>query len=153
LRVRRHVRRPHRQRLRHPLPGRDDHLVRPGLLLGELRHLDALTSAPSGPHLTGAGRSASSRLVHYIACIPDGVTRPSHRRDHVETDDPPGGRVHPFDAISVDQLRAAGSTKWTMCPDAIGAFVAEMDFGVPPQVADVVLRAADTGAMGYLPAA
>src|SRR5690606_27930565 len=40
-----------------------------------------------------------------------------------------------------------------MFPDAIGAFVAEMDFGVPPQVADVVRRAADTGAMGYLPAA
>lgn len=61
--------------------------------------------------------------------------------------------MHPFDAITVDQLRAAGSTKWTMFPDAIGAFVAEMDFGVPPQVADVVRRAADTGAMGYLPAA
>src|SRR5690625_7589360 len=28
-----------------------------------------------------------------------------------------------------------------------------MDFGVPPQVAEVVRRAADTQAMGYLPAA
>ncbi|PYF98330.1 cystathione beta-lyase [Georgenia satyanarayanai] len=61
--------------------------------------------------------------------------------------------MHPFDEITVDQLRAAGSTKWTMFPDAIGAFVAEMDFGVPPAVADVVRTAADTQAMGYLPAA
>ncbi len=61
--------------------------------------------------------------------------------------------MHDFDAITVDQLRAAGSTKWTMFPDAIGAFIAEMDFGVPPQVADVVRRAADTQALGYLPAA
>ncbi|MEE6289250.1 aminotransferase class I/II-fold pyridoxal phosphate-dependent enzyme [Georgenia sp. MJ173] len=58
-----------------------------------------------------------------------------------------------FDAITIEQLRAAGSTKWTMFPDAIGAFIAEMDFGVPPQVADVVQQAADSGAMGYLPAA
>ncbi|MEE6282912.1 MalY/PatB family protein [Georgenia sp. MJ170] len=58
-----------------------------------------------------------------------------------------------FDAITIEQLRAAGSTKWTMFPDTIGAFIAEMDFGVPPQVADVVRHAADSGAMGYLPAA
>ncbi|WP_454085358.1 MalY/PatB family protein [Georgenia sp. Marseille-Q6866] len=61
--------------------------------------------------------------------------------------------MHPFDEITVDQLRAAGSTKWTTFPDALGAFVAEMDFGVPPQVADVVRQAADAHAMGYLPAA
>lgn len=58
-----------------------------------------------------------------------------------------------FDAITVEQLRAAGSTKWTLFPDTIGAFIAEMDFGVPPRVAEVVRRAADTGAMGYLPKA
>ncbi|WP_324650079.1 MalY/PatB family protein [Georgenia sp. H159] len=61
--------------------------------------------------------------------------------------------MHHLDAITVDQLRAAGSTKWTMFPDAIGAFIAEMDFGVPPAVAEVVRRAADTQAMGYLPGA
>ncbi|MPV38260.1 aminotransferase class I/II-fold pyridoxal phosphate-dependent enzyme [Georgenia subflava] len=38
-----------------------------------------------------------------------------------------------------------------MFPDCIGAFVAEMDFGVPPVVQDVVRRAADDGALGYLP--
>ncbi len=61
--------------------------------------------------------------------------------------------MHPFDEITVEQLRAAGSTKWTLFPDSIGAFIAEMDFGVPPEVADVVREAADTRAMGYLPAA
>lgn len=61
--------------------------------------------------------------------------------------------MHHFDEITVDQLRAAGSTKWTMFPDAIGAFVAEMDFGVPPAVAEVVRTAADSQALGYLPAA
>ncbi|MCM3659797.1 aminotransferase class I/II-fold pyridoxal phosphate-dependent enzyme [Georgenia satyanarayanai] len=61
--------------------------------------------------------------------------------------------MHPFDEITVDQLRAAGSTKWTTFPDAIGAFIAEMDFGVPPAVAEVVRTAADSQAMGYLPAA
>lgn len=61
--------------------------------------------------------------------------------------------MHRFDEITVEQLRAAGSTKWTLFPDAIGAFIAEMDFGVPPQVAEVVRQAADTQAMGYLPVA
>jgi hypothetical protein len=34
-------------------------------------------------------------------------------------------------------------------PDAVGAFDAEMDFGVPPAVADVIGRAADTRVLGY----
>ena len=58
-----------------------------------------------------------------------------------------------FDDITIDQLRAAGGTKWTRFPDCIGAFVAEMDFGVPPVVQDIVRSAADDGAFGYLPAA
>ncbi|GAA4287332.1 MalY/PatB family protein [Georgenia daeguensis] len=58
-----------------------------------------------------------------------------------------------FDEITIDQLRAAGGTKWTRFPDCIGAFVAEMDFGVPPVVRDVVRAAADAGALGYLPVA
>ncbi|WP_255303576.1 MalY/PatB family protein [Georgenia sp. 311] len=61
--------------------------------------------------------------------------------------------MHRFDEITVDQLRAAGSVKWTLFPDAIGAFIAEMDFGVAPQIADVVRAAADSQAMGYLPSA
>ena len=50
------------------------------------------------------------------------------------------------DQISIDELRARGSLKWTRGgPDAIGAFIAEMDFGVAPPIeaalADVIRRA------------
>jgi len=58
-----------------------------------------------------------------------------------------------FDAITVEQLRAAGSTKWSRFPQDVGAFIAEMDFGVPPRVTEVVQRAVDTEAFGYLPEA
>ena len=39
-----------------------------------------------------------------------------------------------FDALSEDSLRSAGSLKWTRYGEAIGAFVAEMDFGTAPVV-------------------
>ncbi|GAA5152941.1 aminotransferase class I/II-fold pyridoxal phosphate-dependent enzyme [Microbacterium pseudoresistens] len=55
-----------------------------------------------------------------------------------------------FDTISEAELRAAGSIKWTMFPDAIGAFVAEMDFGVAPAIRDAVVGALDAGLTGYL---
>jgi cysteine-S-conjugate beta-lyase len=56
-----------------------------------------------------------------------------------------------FDQITIEQLRAAGGMKWTAFPGTIGAFVAEMDFGVPPAVGRVLDRARTTGALGYLP--
>ncbi|MFB7249639.1 MalY/PatB family protein [Microbacterium sp. NPDC056234] len=59
--------------------------------------------------------------------------------------------AHPFDAITADDLRQAGSVKWTAFPDTIGAFVAEMDFGVAPAIADAVAASLDTGLTGYLP--
>jgi len=55
-----------------------------------------------------------------------------------------------FDA-SEDELRAGGSLKWSRHPDAIGAFVAEMDFGTAPPVAAAVHEAVDAGLLGYLP--
>ena len=58
-----------------------------------------------------------------------------------------------FDALSEDSLRARGSLKWTRYGDAIGAFVAEMDFGTAPAVTRALHRAVDGGALGYLPAA
>jgi cystathionine beta-lyase len=58
-----------------------------------------------------------------------------------------------LDAIGVDRLRAAGSLKWSVFPDAIGAFVAEMDFPLAPAVADAVKDAVDRGLTGYLPSA
>lgn len=58
-----------------------------------------------------------------------------------------------FDAITESELREAGSVKWTAFPEAIGAFVAEMDFGVAPAVRDAVTGAMDSGLTGYLPPA
>jgi cystathionine beta-lyase len=56
-----------------------------------------------------------------------------------------------FDQITQDHLRQAGSLKWTTFPDMIGAFVAEMDFGLAPAVTDAVKDALDLGVTGYLP--
>ena len=56
-----------------------------------------------------------------------------------------------FDAITEAELRAAGSMKWTMYPDAIGAFVAEMDFGVAPAITAAIDRSLQDGLTGYLP--
>jgi cystathionine beta-lyase len=64
------------------------------------------------------------------------------------SDQPP-----PFDALTEDALRAAGSVKWTRYGDAIGAFVAEMDFGTAPVVTRALHAAVDAGALGYLPTA
>jgi len=56
-----------------------------------------------------------------------------------------------FDQITEDDLRHAGSLKWTTFPDMIGAFVAEMDFGLAPAVNAAVKDALDLGVTGYLP--
>ncbi|MFS0852048.1 MalY/PatB family protein [Microbacterium sp. 179-I 3D4 NHS] len=56
-----------------------------------------------------------------------------------------------FDALTETDLRRAGSVKWTAFPDVIGAFVAEMDFGVAPEIKDAIAGALDQGLTGYLP--
>ena len=53
--------------------------------------------------------------------------------------------------ITLDSLRRSGSKKWTTYPDALGMFLAEMDFGIPPVVRDIVAHAATNGCLGYLP--
>jgi cystathionine beta-lyase len=58
-----------------------------------------------------------------------------------------------FDRIDVATLRAGGSVKWSMYPDAIGAFVAEMDFGTAPPVTAALHAAVGSSVFGYLPAA
>jgi cystathionine beta-lyase len=55
-----------------------------------------------------------------------------------------------FDA-TIDELRAVGGLKWSLHPEAIGAFVAEMDFGTAPPVAAAMHEAVDSGLLGYLP--
>lgn len=56
-----------------------------------------------------------------------------------------------IDAISLDDLRRTGATKWVGGGDTIGAFVAEMDFGVAPEITKALHEAVDTGGFGYMP--
>lgn len=57
-----------------------------------------------------------------------------------------------LDAISLETLRASGATKWAAEDGSIGAFVAEMDFGIAPPITAALHAAVDEGAFGYLPA-
>ncbi|UNK71023.1 aminotransferase class I/II-fold pyridoxal phosphate-dependent enzyme [Microbacterium sp. H1-D42] len=59
--------------------------------------------------------------------------------------------THTFDAITQDDLRRAGSVKWTRFPDTIGTFIAEMDFGVAPAISQAITEALADGLTGYLP--
>ena len=59
-----------------------------------------------------------------------------------------------FDDITADDLREQGSLKWTKYGgDTIGAFVAEMDFGVAPPIAKALHAAVERATFGYLPPA
>jgi cystathionine beta-lyase len=69
------------------------------------------------------------------------------------TDAVPADLPPVFDALTEEGLRAAGSLKWTRYGAAIGAFVAEMDFGTAPEVTRALHAAVDTGRFGYLPTA
>lgn len=60
--------------------------------------------------------------------------------------------IEQLDAITQDDLIAAGATRWARGGDVIGAFVAEMDFGVPAAVTERLHAEVDRGAFGYLPA-
>lgn len=55
-----------------------------------------------------------------------------------------------IDAITVEDLRAIGGSKWVE-QDVLGAFVAEMDFGVAPVVQEALHTAVEEGAFGYAP--
>lgn len=57
-----------------------------------------------------------------------------------------------YDEVTVESLREIGGVKWSMFPDAVGAFVAEMDFGVAPPIAKALNSLNDKGLFGYLPA-
>lgn len=60
---------------------------------------------------------------------------------------------HRFDDITVDDLVARGSMKWTRNPGQLAAFVAEMDFGTAPEVTAALERATAKAQHGYLPPA
>jgi cystathionine beta-lyase len=60
---------------------------------------------------------------------------------------------HPhFDSPTAAELAGRGSLKWTTFPGTIGAFVAEMDFGLAPAVSEALHDAIDSDMTGYLPA-
>lgn len=56
-----------------------------------------------------------------------------------------------MDAVTVEQLHARGGMKWSDPEAPIGAFVAEMDFGVAPPITAALHAAVDEGAFGYAP--
>lgn len=55
------------------------------------------------------------------------------------------------DAITIDQLRSTGATKWSAEDGTLGAFVAEMDFGIDRKITEALHRAVDAGSFGYMP--
>ncbi|MBO0981215.1 MalY/PatB family protein [Microbacterium sp. SD291] len=57
---------------------------------------------------------------------------------------------HPFDTRTRFHLDRPESRKWSLHPGRIGAWVAEMDFGVAPEIAAAMHRAIDEENLGYL---
>lgn len=55
-----------------------------------------------------------------------------------------------FDAITKQELNTPSSRKWSLYPETIGAWVAEMDFGTAPAVTRALHSAIDAGILGYL---
>ena len=56
-----------------------------------------------------------------------------------------------IDGTTIEQLRSTGATKWSADDGTLGAFVAEMDFGVDPTITAALHRAVDAGSFGYMP--
>ena len=56
-----------------------------------------------------------------------------------------------IDGMTLAALEATGATKWASKDGSIGAFVAEMDFGVAPPVKQALLDAIEAANFGYLP--
>ncbi len=57
----------------------------------------------------------------------------------------------PYADVTVERLRAAGGLKWSLYPDQVGAFVAEMDFGTAPPITQALHALVDDGLFGYPP--
>lgn len=56
-----------------------------------------------------------------------------------------------LDAISYDSLRATGGLNWAGPDQLWGSFVAEMDFGIAPEIRAALHAAVDRDQFGYLP--
>lgn len=57
-----------------------------------------------------------------------------------------------LDAITEESLVAKGGRKWSSFPGSLGAFIAEMDFGVAPVVREALVALDDRDLYGYAPA-
>lgn len=56
-----------------------------------------------------------------------------------------------WDAITVESLRAAGCAKWTTHPGTLGAWIAEMDFGIAEPITRALHEVVDQARFGYTP--
>lgn len=52
---------------------------------------------------------------------------------------------------TLEKLRRAQSLKWSRYPDTIGAWVAEMDFGIAPEIEMRLIELVTSGRLGYQP--
>ncbi len=59
--------------------------------------------------------------------------------------------MHELDSITEDSLVAKGGRKWSSFPGSLGAFIAEMDFGVAPVVREALRELDDRDLYGYAP--
>ena len=55
-----------------------------------------------------------------------------------------------FDDITAEELFRLGGSKWSRHGDALGAFVAEMDFGLAEPIKQVLHQMVDDGLSGYI---
>ena len=56
-----------------------------------------------------------------------------------------------IDVTTIEDLEQVGSDKWTRYPGCIGAFIAEMDYGLAPCIQKAIDNACDHCKLGYIP--
>ena len=56
-----------------------------------------------------------------------------------------------FDETTSDELHLRGSLKWSVYPESLPGWVAEMDFGCAPPIVQALHEAVETQNFGYLP--
>ena len=57
--------------------------------------------------------------------------------------------AYDFESVSLDWLHTKPGAKWNRTPDAIAAWVADMDFAPAPAIVSALTRAIATGDLGY----
>ena len=62
-----------------------------------------------------------------------------------------GFNADAIDHTTATDLAEVGSDKWTRYPGCIGAFIAEMDYGLAPCIQEAIDNACDHCKLGYIP--